>query len=110
MSVAAWRLMRDDKRRAAAARIAALVGGASDDGARQFPECHAEHAVGPVVRCVLVEAGDADQSIDAGADTPRPCAAAFSARRLERDSGGRSGALAIAAVILFVVLSAGWRG
>jgi hypothetical protein len=110
MSVTAWRLMRDDKRRSAA-RIAALSTDSSDDGLNQFPESPmVEHAVEPsVVRAPWKPATPAKPSMPE--PTPEPAAMHASgflgASSGEHDSGGRQRSLAVAAVALFGTLSGG---
>ena len=109
MSVTAWRLMRDDKRRSAA-RIAALSAGSSD-GLDQFPESPmVEQAVeARVVRAPWKPATPTMPSIPE--PTPEPAAMHASgflgASQVEHDSGGRQRSLAVAAVALFVTMSAG---
>src|SRR5688572_270478 len=91
MSVTAWRLMRDDKRRSAA-RIAALSTDSSDDGLNQFPESPmVEHAVEPrVVRAPWKPATPTKPSMPE--PTPEPAAMHASgflgASSVEHDSGG----------------------
>ena len=111
MSVTAWRLMRDEKRRSAA-RIAALSTAAFGDAAAdRFPELPiaappVEHRIArapwkpatPIAPPVPVE-------------TPEPAithATGFlGSTSIERDTGGRQRSLAIAAFVLFAIMSGG---
>src|SRR5688572_31391194 len=108
MSVTAWRLMRDDKRRSAA-RIAALSTDSSDDGLNQFPESPmVEHAVEPrVVRAPWKPATPTKPSMPE--PTPEPAAMHASgflgASSVEHDSGGRPRAPAGGAAALVGALS-----
>jgi len=121
MSVTAWRLMRDDKQRSAA-RIAALSAAASDDVlADPFPEIHmapartrAPWAPAPVAPFDSNESGDTADSISLRMPHEKPdttvashAAGFLGAVSQERDSGSGQRSLAMAAVVLFVVLSGG---
>ena len=117
MSVTAWRLMRDEKQRSAA-RIAALSAAASDDViAEPFPEIQSvtEKPKAPWNRAPFDsrEAVDADSlslrvAPVAASDAPAPHASVFlGAVTEERTSGSGQRSLAIAAAVLFVVLSGG---
>ena len=128
MSVTAWRLMRDEKQRSAA-RIAALSAAASDDVVMEpFPEIQAvtEKPRAPWNPAPFDSRASAEPSFDSieSADTadsislrmPRetpdttvvPHAAGFlGAINEERNSGDGQRTLAIAAVVLFAILSGG---
>jgi hypothetical protein len=132
MSVAAWRLMRDDKKRAAA-RVAALSVAAGSPEALPVPAREPEAApvskpapkapwAAPrIVAAPIAQAATASVPV---AELPlnqpsrieplrhsEPLVAHASgflgAAEVERDSGGRQKSLAFAAVMLFVVLSGG---
>ena len=115
MSATAWRLMRDEKRRSAA-RIAALsVDSSTDDALMQFPELpmtepKVEHRV---ARAPWKPAAPMVPTIAPSIREPEPEPAVthatgfLGATNVEHDSGGRQRSLAVAAVAMFVVLSAG---
>lgn len=115
MSVTAWRLMRDEKRRSAA-RIAALsVDASAGDVVMQFPELpitepKVEHRV---ARAPWKPAAPVVPSISPSIREPEPeptvthATGFLGATHVEHDSGGRQRSLAVAAVAMFVVLSAG---
>ena len=107
MSVTAWRLMRDEKRRSAA-RIAALSAAVSTDAqASQFPEL-------PLVERKAERISRAPWK-PAAPIVPEPqpepsvthATGFLGAASVERDSGGRQRGLAIAAFVLFAMLSGG---
>ena len=107
MSVTAWRLMRDEKRRSAA-RIAALSAAASTDAhAPQFPEL-------PLVEPKVERISRAPWK-PAAPIVPEPqpepsvthATGFLAAASVERDNGGRQRGLAIAAFVLFAMLSGG---
>lgn len=114
-SATAWRLMRDEKRRSAA-RIAALsVASSADDAVMQFPELpmpepKVEHRV---ARAPWKPAAPIVPSIPPSIREPEPeptvthATGFLGAANVEHDSGGRQRSLAIAAVVMFVVLSGG---
>lgn len=118
MSVTAWRLMRDEKQRSAA-RIAALSAAASDDVLDvPFPEARSvtETPKAPWTRAPFDSTASAepadDLSFRAGPEPYREPIVAHPAGFLgavteERTSGGGQRSLAIAAAVLFVVLSGG---
>ena len=111
MSVTAWRLMRDDKRRSAA-RIAALSAAAGDDvAAYQFPELPmAEPAVEPrAARAPWKPAAPMAPPMPVEAPEPTLTHATgfLGSTSIERDNGGRQRSLAIAAFVLFALMSGG---
>ena len=117
MSVTAWRLMRDEKQRSAA-RIAALATAASDDVIEEpFPDVRSvtETPKAPWTRAPfdsMASAEPADTiSLTGGSEEySEPVvshAPVFGAVTEERTSGGGQRSLAIAAAVLFVVLSGG---
>ena len=117
MSVTAWRLMRDDKQRSAA-RIAALSAAAADDVIEApFPEVQmvTDRPRAPWSRAPFdsIESAEAADSITLRMpreeqDTNNSHAAGFlGAVSQERDSGGGQRILAIAAVVVFAILSGG---
>lgn len=120
MSVTAWRLMRGEKQRSAA-RIAALAAAAADDVVEDpFPEIQmapartkAPWAPAPVASFDSIESAETADSLSlrmprAKPDTSVSHAAGFlGAVSEERDSGSGQRSLALAAVLLFVVLSGG---
>src|SRR5688572_16002198 len=107
MSVTAWRLMRDEKRRSAA-RIAALSAATSTAvQANQFPELPlVEPKVERIARAPWKPAPPIVPEPE-----PEPAvihATGFlGAASVERDNGGRQRGLAIAAFVLFAVMSGG---
>jgi hypothetical protein len=107
MSVTAWRLMRDEKRRSAA-RIAALSAAASTDAqVSQFPELPLVEPKGErITRAPWKPATPIVPELQ-----PEPAvihATGFlGAASVERDNGGRQRGLAIAAFVLFAMLSGG---
>jgi hypothetical protein len=111
MSVTAWRLMRDDKRRSAA-RIAALSAAAGGDvAANQFPELPmAEPVVEPrVMRAPWKPATPIAPPVPAEAPEPTVTHSTgfLGSTAIERDNGGRQRSLAIAAFVLFAIMSGG---
>lgn len=92
MSVTAWRLHREEKRRAAA-RVAALSVAAGVDEPAALPD--------PVERPVV----KAPWKSAAPAATPTHAAGFLGAADIPRDTGSRQKGLALAAVALLVVLS-----
>jgi hypothetical protein len=118
MSVTAWRLMRDEKQRAAA-RIAALSAAASDDVLDEpFPEIQmapartrAPWAPAPFDSTESTAAVDSVSLKVAAAENAAPTLSHASvflgAVTEERDSGSGQRSLAMAAVVLVVVLSGG---
>ena len=120
MSVAAWRLMRDDKKRAAA-RVAALSVAASSEPALDRPKEITVQET-PIVKAPWGRASFDSAAVayatPAPLRTPAPIippaeptvshASGFlGAEDIQRDGGGRQKSLAFAAVFLFVVLSGG---
>jgi hypothetical protein len=111
MSVTAWRLMRDEKSRSAA-RIAALsTAAAGDVAANQFPELPiaeptVEHRVArapwkpaaPIAPPVSVEMPEPTVIHSTGF---------LGSTSIEHDNGGRQRSLAIAAFVLFALMSGG---
>jgi hypothetical protein len=128
MSVTAWRLMRDEKQRAAA-RIASLSAAASDDVFDEpFPEIQmapartrAPWAPAPFDSIASaepsfdsIESADTADSISLRMPREKPdttvvshAAGFLGAINEERDGGGGQRSLAMAAVVLVVVLSGG---
>jgi hypothetical protein len=121
MSVTAWRLMRDDKQRSAA-RIAALSAAASDDVIEEpFPEIpiapvrtKAPWAPAAVPPFDSIRHADTADSISLRMKHEEPDTTVVShppgflgAVTEERTSGSGQRSLAMAAVVLFVVLSGG---
>ena len=110
MSVTAWRLMRDEKRRSAA-RIAALSTAAGgDDALDQFPELSiAEPSVEH--RVARAPWKPAAPIAPPPVETPAPAMAHatgfLGSTSIERDHGGRQRSLAIAAFVLFAIMSGG---
>lgn len=102
MSVTAWRLMRVEKQRSAA-RIAALSAAASDDVSEEpFPEIQ----MAPVRTRAPWAPAPFDSETDS--ETTASHASVFlGAVTEERDSGSGQRSLAIAAAVLFVILSGG---
>lgn len=102
MSITAWRLMRDEKQRSAA-RIAALSAAASDDVIDEpFPEIQMAPAR---TRAPWAPAPVQPEQPDT---TVVSHAAGFLGAVVEdRQTGGGQRSLAIAAVVLFVILSGG---
>ena len=111
MSVTAWRLMRDEKRRSAA-RIAALSTAAGVDvAAKQLPELPlVEPKIVPRVAPAPWKPA-APITPSTPAETPEPSvthATGFlGSTAIERDTGGRQRSLAIAAFVLFALMSGG---
>lgn len=118
MSVTAWRLMRDEKQRSAA-RIAALSAAAADEVLDEpFPEIQmapartrAPWAPAPFDSIASAEPADAI-SLRVGSEkdsepTVSQASVFLGAVTEERDSGSGQRSLAMAAVVLFVVLSGG---
>jgi len=119
MSVTAWRLMRDEKQRAAA-RIAALSAAASDDVLDEpFPEIQmapartrAPWAPAPFDSIASAEPSFDSVSLRMPRETPDTTVVSHAAGFLgaineERDGGSGQRSLAMAAVVLVVVLSGG---
>ena len=117
MSVTAWRLIRDEKQRSAA-RIAALSAAAADDDGldESFPEIPVtEKPRAPWARAPFdsKESADADSlslrvgAAEHAAPSVSHAAGFLGAVSQERDSGGRQRVLAIAAVVVFAILSGG---
>lgn len=114
MSVAAWRLTRDEKRRSAA-RVAALsVAASATDEAPNFGRLDsfkAEPAKAAVEKPRAPWAPAPIAAEPAAADNAAPMATHASgflgAAPDERDSGRRQRSLAVAAMALFVILSGG---
>ena len=127
MSVTAWRLMRDEKQRSAA-RIAALATAASDDVIEEpFPDVRSAtetpkapwtrapfHSTASAERASFdsIESADTADSLSLRMPREKPDtsvshAPVFGAVTEERTSGGGQRSLAIAAAVLFVVLSGG---
>jgi hypothetical protein len=134
MSVAAWRLMRDDKKRAAA-RIAALSVAASAEpaldrpkevtvqekpivkapwGRASFDSAAVAYAApaplrtpAPIVPPAELPLNQPARIIPPAEPTVSHASGFLGASEVERDGGGRQKSLAFAAVFLFVVLSGG---
>ena len=118
MSVTAWRVMRDEKRRSAA-RIAALSVAAGGDPATQTPELpivDKQPARAPWNRAPFDSTAYAEPADDMPlrvSPPPAPDARATHAAGFlgvtaeARDSGGRQRGLAIAAFVLFAIMSGG---
>ena len=130
MSVAAWRLMRDDKKRAAA-RVAALSVAAAAPETRESgqalsafaTESRAEKPMtkAPWAAPRIVPAAVGATAVAPAAELPlhQPARISFEsaavshasgflgAEEIPREGGGRQTSLALAAVFLFVVLSGG---
>ena len=119
MSVTAWRLMRDEKRRSAA-RIAALSVAVGSDAATQFPELpivEKQPTRAPWNRAPFDSTESTAAAVDsvslkvASAQNAEPTlshASGFLGVTTEaRDSGGRQRGLAIAAFVLFAIMSGG---
>ena len=120
MSLAAWRLMRDDKKRAAA-RVAALSVAAAEPALDRPKEIAVPEK--PIVKAPWGRASFDSAAVayatPAPLRTPAPIippaepsvlshASGFlGAEEIQRESGGRQKSLAFAAVFLFVVLSGG---
>lgn len=111
MSVAAWRLTRDEKKRSAA-RVAALSVAATVNEGDDVPlQIAAE--VRPLAKApwsaprVAPVAPVAPVSLASPASLVSPASGFLSAAGASHDSGGGQKALAFAAVVLFLVLSAG---
>jgi type II secretory pathway pseudopilin PulG len=110
MSVTAWRLMREEKRRAAA-RIAALSAAAGDGlGLDDFPEQ-------PIVQATVKPAparmpwkpatiAPSDPSDEGPVNAH--VGGLLGSAQVERSSGGRQRGLAVATVMFFVVITAGF--
>jgi hypothetical protein len=117
MSMTAWRLSRDDKRRSAA-RVAALsiAASASDDAPvvverreSAATPAPAPEPVAPKLRAPWAPArlGAAPLAVPT-VEAPSPHASGFLGETpVERDNGSRQRSLAFAAVVLFFVLSGG---
>ena len=128
MSVAAWRLMRDEKQRSAA-RVAALsVAASAPEPLGQFAPPVEKPAVKapwartpfdvttaellgpselPLNRVANIESEPARPRQDYGGQVVTHASGFLGATELPRDNGGRQKTLAFAAVMLFVVLSGG---
>jgi hypothetical protein len=120
MSITAWRLIRDDKQRSGA-RIAALSAAATDDVVDEpFPEIQlaparakAPWAPAPVAAFDTIESAETADSITLRMPREEPnanlshAAGFLGAVSQERDSGGGQRILAIAAVVVFAILSGG---
>ena len=109
MSVTAWRLMRDEKRRSAA-RIAALSTAAfGDTPADQFPEL--PMAAPPVEHRIARAPWKPAAPPPVPVETPEPTlthsTGFLGTTSIERDNGGRQRSLAIAAFVLFAIMSGG---
>lgn len=119
MSVTAWRLMRDEKKRASA-RVAALSIAVVDDKAAPAPVASVD--VKPLVKAPWSSPRPAGQQVSrpAAIDFPlnEPAARVtepvlthatgfLGAADVQREEGGRQKTLAFAAVVLFFVLSGG---
>jgi len=112
MSVTAWRLMRDDKRRSAA-RIAALSASAGSDlPGNQFPELPiaepvVEHRVARAPWKPAAPIAPPVPPVEAPEPTVTHSTGFLGSTGIERDSGGRQRSLAIAAFVLFAIMSGG---
>jgi hypothetical protein len=116
MSVAAWRMMSDEKKRSAA-RVAALsvaagVTDAVDDVPLQIasdpkPPTKAPWSSPRVAPMAPVAPATPAAPVAAVAPALSHASGFLGAAEVERDSGGRQRSLAFAAVILFVILSGG---
>jgi heme exporter protein D len=115
MSVTAWRLMRDEKQRSAA-RIAGLSAASADDGAPMELPIAApkiEKAPWSPAPFASMESATADSiSLRPPHEKPDTTVVSHASGFLgaiteERTSGGGQRSLAMAAVVLFVILSGG---
>ena len=109
MSVTAWRLMRDEKRRSAA-RIAALSVASGIEAVNQFPDLPiAEPRIEQrIARSPWKPAPAVEEPLMTPQEPVVSHAAGFlGAIAQERESGSRQRGLAIAAAVFFVVLSGG---
>lgn len=125
MSVTAWRLMRDEKQRSAA-RIAALATASTDDEPIALPIVAPKTEKAPWTRAPFDSMASAEPASFDSIESAEPAEAlsrrvgseeysepivshapVFGAVTEERTSGGGQRSLAIAAAVLFVVLSGG---
>jgi hypothetical protein len=109
MSVTAWRLMRDDKRRSAA-RIAALSAAANDDVPLPEMPLPASPLPKPVERMTRTPWKPA--SIEPAERFEEPvithAGGFFGSSQVERGSGNRQRGLAIATVVFFIAITGGF--
>ena len=110
MSLAAWRVTRDEKKRSAA-RVAALSLAANDDARPNVNaigfDARTEKPVDLPLNQPRVEAARTEAPVRTEAAVSSHASGFLGASELQHDSGSGQKSLAFAAVILFVVLSGG---